>query len=267
MRRILFFSIIGFFGVIMLISIIHFTPLLSGIDRAILAVARPIISPLHRFEESVAAFFGSFGKQSHLIAERESLKSRVAELETDIARLEIVQSENTVLRRQLSFAEETKYPFIVARPITRVREGDRLFVVLNQGEKSGVKYGMPVLSPEGALVGKVVKVTTSSSFLQLLTDSASVFGAVVARNDAAKGLVKGDHNLAVKMDMIPVDQQVVVGDLVVTAGIEVEVPRGILIGTISTVDETPGAILKSAHLTPAADLNNLHLLTILKITP
>lgn len=267
MRRILFIIIASVFGIIIAVSIVHYTPLLSGIDRAVMFVARPVVSPLYRFEESIAGFFGSFGKQGQLVAERSTLAARVAELEAAVARLEHVESENALLRTQLSFAEDTKYPFVVARPVTRVREGDRIYVIVNQGEKSGIKVGMPALSPEGALVGKVVKVTASNSFLQLLTDTSSVFGGIIARNDAAKGLVKGDHNLSIKMDMIPIDQNVVVGDLVITAGIEVEVPRGILIGTVNAVNETPGAILKSAYITPTADFNNLHLLTILKITP
>lgn len=267
MRRIIFITIASIVGLVLAITVVHYTPFLRTIDRGVLFIARPIVTPLFRFEESIAGFFGSFQDRGRLIAERDSLKNRIAELQAMVARLEVVHSENELLRKQLSFAEDTKYPFIVARPITRVREGDRLFVIVNQGEHAGVKIGMPVLSPEGALVGKVVKVTTSNSFLQLLTDTASVFGGVIARNDAAKGLVRGDHNLSVKMDMIPIDQNVVVGDLVVTAGIDVAVPRGILIGTVNAVNETPGAILKSAHITPAADLNNLHLLTILKITP
>lgn len=267
MRRILFIAIASIFGVIILISIVHYTPFLSSIDRAVMFIARPVVSPLYRFEESIAGFFGSFGKQGQLLAERDTLASRVAEMEATVARLENVQNENVLLRKQLSFTEDTKYPFVVARPITRVREGDRVFVIINQGEKSGIKVGMPALSPEGALVGKVVKVTASNAFLQILTDTSSVFAGVVARNEAAKGLVRGDHNLSIKMDMIPIDQNIVVGDLVVTAGVEVEVPRGILIGTINNVIETPGAILKSAYITPAADLSNMHLLTILKIHP
>lgn len=267
MRRILFIVIATVFGVIVTVSIIHYTPFLRVIDRGILFVARPIVSPLYRLEESIAGFFGSFGRHGTLLAERDTLAARVAELEATVAKLENVESENVLLRKQLSFIEDAKYPSIVARPVTRVREGDRVFLIVNQGERSGVKLGMPVLSPEGALVGKVVKVGTSNAHVQVLTDTASVFGGVIARNEAAKGLVKGDHNLSVKMDMIPIDQNVVVGDLVVTAGIEVEVPRGILIGTVNAVHETPGAILKNAYITPAADLNNLHLLTILKMSP
>ncbi len=250
-----------------LFAVAHWTPLLPWIDRAVVAAMGPVVRPLGEFARALGRYGSSLGRQSQLLAERDARATEVAKLNAAVSGLQIVARENALLRAQLKFTEDTNYPTVVARPIARVRDGDHTVIMVNQGAKSGVGMGMPVLSPEGALIGKVIKVNPGTSFVQLVTDPASVFAAVVARNDQAKGLMRGENNLSVLMDMIPIDQVIAVGDIVVTAGIEPEIPRGILIGTVNGINETPGGILKSAQVTPAADLNNVHLLTIVKVVP
>jgi cell shape-determining protein MreC len=65
------------------------------------------------------------------------------------------------------------------------------------------------------------------------------------------------------MQNIPTTEQISVNDVVVTAGLEVgegthpPFPRGLLIGNVVGVQTDPSAVVQTALIQPAADLDSL----------
>ncbi|HTX86704.1 MAG TPA: rod shape-determining protein MreC, partial [Candidatus Nanoarchaeia archaeon] len=81
--------------------------------------------------------------------------------------------------------------------------------------------------------------------------------------DRTIGVTDGNLGLTINMDYIPQMEQINLGDLAVTSGLEPNIPRGLLIGQVAKVDKGSNDIWQSANIQPAADLNNLTIVSVL----
>lgn len=266
MKRKILIAVVGFLAIIIFWALVHVANIFPWFDGLIMKGMLPFSSVFYKIEQRTTQTFGRIRELRACIGDRETVIAENRSLKSEVAKLSDLASENTLLRKQLSFTEKQSYFYIVGRVMTKVREGDHTWLIVNQGEQSGVRVGLPVASPEGALVGKIIKVMPEYSFLQLITDDQSVIGGVLAEQPLTKGLIKGEHNLSVKMDTIPIGQEIKENDTVITSGIEeIDIPRGLVVGTIEKITGKPGDIFQNAYLNPAADLFNLRLVTIIKI--
>jgi cell shape-determining protein MreC len=124
------------------------------------------------------------------------------------------------------------------------------------------------VAPGGALAGRVVEVLPGSAKVVLLTDSSSTVIGQLATN-AATGEVVGQLGGALVMSQIDSGETVSVGDEVVTAGIELgggvrsPYPKGLLVGQVIDVKRDANAVVQTAFLQPAADLDKLEYLLVM----
>jgi cell shape-determining protein MreC len=89
--------------------------------------------------------------------------------------------------------------------------------------------------------------------------------AVQGQNDQkTSGVVEGDLGLTIKMDFIPQAEKIKVDDIVVTSGLEKNIPRGLVIGKIIQVNSDSNEIWQKATV---ESLMNLEDLTIVSILP
>ena len=65
------------------------------------------------------------------------------------------------------------------------------------------------------------------------------------------------------LDLIPQDQEINIGDLVITSGLENNIPRGLLIGEVVEVISQVGQIFKQAKIIPPFNYQNLQTLTLI----
>ena len=66
------------------------------------------------------------------------------------------------------------------------------------------------------------------------------------------------------MDFIPRNEVVLVGDMVVTSGLEETIPRGLLIGEVAVAQNEAYQPFQQAVLTPSTDLTKLFIVSVLK---
>jgi rod shape-determining protein MreC len=81
--------------------------------------------------------------------------------------------------------------------------------------------------------------------------------ATIQNTDHTAGLVEGQFGLSFSMTNIPQDEPIKIGDLVVTSGLEGQIPKNLLIAKIERVDKIESEIFKTAILTPIVSLDNL----------
>ncbi len=267
MRKVFILIVAGSAALVLLLTIFHFIPILRGFDRVVMAVARPIATSFYNISQGFASQFSAIKDWRSLRSERNSLQQENTQLKSKIAEFQSRSDEDQLLRKQLNFLENEKYPYIIARVISKTREEGHTFFLINRGGSDGVQEGSPVVSAEGALVGKIIKTNPRYAFIQPLTDTQSVVAGVISGKASAQGLIKGEHNLGIKMDMIPVDQSVETGELVVTSGIEGDIPPGILVGSVDRTTSNPGEIFQTAYVRPSVDFRELRLVTILTVAP
>ena len=139
-------------------------------------------------------------------------------------------------------------------------------IVIAAGSEDGLREHAPVVSA-GALIGEVTSTTAQTAVVTLLTDETS---AVAARDlsSGANGLIKPGSGDSLVLDRVRKDEDVRVGDLVVTAGSRVGrlpslFPRGILIGVVTNVGQTDIEAFKQIQVEPAVDLSDVDAVTVL----
>ncbi|SIQ60216.1 rod shape-determining protein MreC [Pontibacter lucknowensis] len=182
---------------------------------------------------------------------------------TDYFRLASVNStlaqENAVLRQQLMYYRQeadadstdqldTTYyaasdssksePFILhaGRVINNSVRRTNNYLTLAAGSLDGVKPGMGVISPNGA-VGRVKTVSRHYATVTSLLHSQMLISAKIQK-DNTFGTIKwtgGDYRTAL-LDYIPLHIKPEIGDTVVTSGYNTVFPEGIMVGTISEVE-------------------------------
>lgn len=121
-------------------------------------------------------------------------------------------------------------------------------------EEGAVRKDQPVATPDG-LLGRVLEASGRWAKVQLVTDRSSSVGAMVERT-RRQGLIRGTGGGGLQLLFIPLQADLRVGDRVVTAGIDGIYPRGLAVGTITTVE--PGdEIYHRVEVAPAVDFARL----------
>jgi len=113
----------------------------------------------------------------------------------------------------------------------------------------------PVTTTDG-LLGRVVSSTGTYARVLLVTDRASSVGAMIERT-RRQGIVRGTADPGtLSLNFLPLQVDVRPGDRVITAGIDGVFPRGVPIGTITSV-ESNGDLFHDIRIVPSVDLGSL----------
>lgn len=134
-------------------------------------------------------------------------------------------------------------------------------LVVDRGSSDGLLEGMPVLAA-GGVVGRLVKVAPHSSRVLLLTDHASAIAALVQRS-RARGVVRGAGGGRCSMEFTVKDDDVKVGDIVVTSGIGGVFPKGLPIGEVTMVKKGEYGVFQTIEVRPTVSIANLEEMLVL----
>jgi rod shape-determining protein MreC len=114
------------------------------------------------------------------------------------------------------------------------------------------------------LIGRVVRVRSGASIVQLLNEPVSAAGAMVQRT-RTQGLVEGDPGGGLRFRYTARDGGgITPGDLIVTSGSGEVFPRGLPVGRVIAVQDKGSALFHFAVLRPMVDfakVNEVLLLT------
>ena len=155
---------------------------------------------------------------------------------------------------------------------------DQDIITINKGSDSGIAKGMPVINEQSVLFGKVLKVYKNFSQVMLISNSDSVIDVTVmpsffsGSNDSGwqtdnllgiNGVVKGSGNLSSYLDLVPVDDNLNVGDKIITSSLEGTFPKGLLVGEISKVEKNDQSPHQKAQVNLLFNLSTDNLFVIL----
>lgn len=218
-----------------------------------------IITPISHLLSSVSSTMsGTWHTYVDLVGvrqEREWLRRRVRELESQAERAATMESQNARLQALLDLREGMPGQSVAAR-ITGV-DASGLFrtATVNKGERDGVQKGMAVVSPAG-VVGRVVSTSPNAARVLLLEDPSSGVDVLVQRS-RARGIVEGSLNGGCQLKYVKHREDLRVGDLVATSGLDGIFPKGVAVGNISRLSREEGGLFQTAEVEPAVDFNKL----------
>ncbi len=256
----------GIFGIIVTIIILITLVVITNTDVAkmsyvenlVSTIVMPIQNGLTYLKNKMAGNNSFFENIDVLKLENEELKKKNSELEQLLREFEIVKSENETLKEYVNLKDKYEnYETIPAYVINRDIGNYSNTVVINVGEKDGIKENMTVIADEG-LVGHVISTTENTAKVQTIVDTATAVTSTISTTKDTI-IVQGtlDNNTILKATYIPTDASVLQGDTVETSGIGGIYPKGIHIGTIKEVYNTKNITDRYATVEPSVDFSKL----------
>jgi len=192
--------------------------------------------------------------------ENEALRIENDALKLTIAQLQSRASEADRLASLLDFRQaHQEVPMLGARVIAGSAGTASRTIEIDRGERDGIRRNMPVITPDGA-VGKVIEVFHDAAQVLVLTDKDGGAGAMLVHS-RIQSPVGGTGEPTLVMKYVAADDNVVIGEQVVTSGMDKIFPRDVPIGTV--VEVKPGSPFKQIRVRPAAKLDRLEEVIVL----
>jgi rod shape-determining protein MreC len=261
-------QIIFTIAVIGLLVFLHITKIALPAENIIRGALNPFFSGLYSASNKIQNLYSQRTDNRDLDKVVKDLEARNAQLIQENASLKVLKEENQLLREHFKFSESNDYNFILAEVISRGVlvnfPTQNQYIIINKGAKQGLQIGLPVLSSQGLVVGKIDEVKDNSAKVNLTTDSQCKFAATIQNRDSTVGIAEGDLGLIIKMNFIPQTEEINIGDTVVTSGLEENIPRGLVIGSVTEVLKESNEVWQGAVIEPLVDFNDLIIVSILK---
>lgn len=205
------------------------------------AIARPAATAA-RFIESAVALRGAHEENERLRRENAIL------LQWRQAALRL-EAENNSLRSLLHYRPDPSANYITGRVISAPGSSFLRTLVVTVGRREGVRTGQAAIAGAG-MIGRVVEVGEWSSRILLVTDINARI-PVMVESSRQRAVLTGDNSDQPRLQYLPPEAPVSVGDRVVTSGHGGLFPPGLPIGVVSSVGE------RAIKVQPLVDLNRV----------
>ena len=230
-RRVLYFAILC---LLLLIVPIRLSNSLRAV--AVRAVG-PAGRPLSDLNCSITNSFIGLTQIPSLLQQRYDLQRQVVALQYQLLEQEQLAKENAALRQELGVTGAVQQS---AKVLTHVviagsDPADRTLVV-DVGTNQNVTEGQPAIY-EGALIGRVIKVSRDSAVIRLITSTRSLIQSRIASNQQ-KGILTTSAN-GLQLSDIRQGSLPASNSSVETSGLGGNLPAGILIGTLGEILSKP----------------------------
>lgn len=229
----------------------------------------PIQSGLNFIGGKISTFADNLQTLKEVQKENADLKEEMDELkvENNFLKQELYQLQELQELYELD-KQYDSYEKVAARVIGKDPGNYFDNFVIDKGSKDGIQVDMNVIA-DGGLVGIVTEVgNTWARVRSIIDERNNVSAKILATQDICT--ITGDLQLMmengnIKMQqLMDSDQNVKVGDQVVTSQISSKYLDGILIGYVSDVTSDANKLTQSGTVTPVVDFE--HLETVLVIT-
>jgi rod shape-determining protein MreC len=198
--------------------------------------------------------------KSELIAANAALRRQNQELHLQLAQADATARENERLRALLDWQKQHRWNVKLARVIYRDPANWWRTVQIDLGSRNGLSNNLPVLSPEGFLIGRVSSVSLTRSHVVLIGDPNCKVPALIENAPRSQGVIVGGgpvDTAFVNLSHLPSNANVKPGQQVVTSELSALYPPGIQIGLVAETHQVESGLIQEAEVKLAADLNSL----------
>jgi rod shape-determining protein MreC len=225
------------------------------VERAFLEVMAPLGHAVAAVRGVVA---GSWRGAVELWRAREEnlrLRAEAARLAERLDVLSEVEFENARLRALLDYRSVNPAEVLAAPVIGRDASGRARTLLIGRGEDAGIVKGAAVVVPAG-VVGQVFLASAHAARVLLISDHNSGVDALVQRS-RARGIVQGTADGGCVLKYVVRTEDVQVGDLVITSGLDGIFPKGLAIGEVTAIDRGGRGLFQHAEIGPRVDFEEL----------
>jgi rod shape-determining protein MreC len=265
-RRLVTYSILLF--VSLALMALSGTAPVQNLQNGLHFALEPAMEVMNGFGRQVRSIGDAIGEMDRLRTDNSVLTAENDRLAAENRRLAALGTENEQLSALLQIRNSLQYTTVAARVIARDVADVRRVVTIDKGADDGLRDGDVVVAAGGALAGRVTQVGSSSARITLISDPNSVvIGEIVGSR--ATGEIRGDLGGTLIMDKVDATRRVTIGDEVITAGIVLgdgirsPYPKGLIVGRVVDIKRDANAVVQTAYLEPAADLDRLEFVLVI----
>ncbi len=183
------------------------------------------------------------------------LNKKINLLEIENSRYQELLLANQRLQQLLKFQENTEENFLPARVIGWNSSVLFKSIIIGRGKNDGLKINMPVVNSKG-VVGKTVSVSPNYAQVLLVTDQNSAVDGLVQRS-RCRGMLKGRGMSECFFDYVIKACDIKTGDAIVTSGLGRAFPKGLYLGTVKQIDDSPDKLFKNVVVVSSVDFSKL----------
>ncbi|MDP2741196.1 MAG: rod shape-determining protein MreC [bacterium] len=238
----------------------------TQIKNSFYFVSKPIERIFWKTGGDTSNFFKSFLNAGNLEKENESLKIENQKLLSEVALLQDTQKKEQAVESFLANYSQDNFKLVLAGVIGLNTDLD--VISIDKGSADGILEGMPVINQQKLLFGKVFKVYENFSEVILISNKNNILDVKIQQTDPTKnpiyGAIKGKGGLDIYLDLVPTDEEIKEGDVLVTSALEGAFPKDLLVGKITGKDKNDQKPFQTAEVEPFFNIKgaeNLFIIT------
>lgn len=247
---------------VLLMGLSFFSDKAAGPFRVI---ANATVIPMQKGITQIGTWLGDvnddFQTLKEIQKENNALKARIDELTVENNNLQENKYELERLQALYKLDQNyAEYEKVGAHVIAKDSGNWFSTFTIDKGSIHGIQVDMNVMAGSG-LVGIVTKVgPTWATVRSIIDDSSNISGMVLSTSD--KCIVRGDLSLInsgkIRFEQMENnDNEVEIGDQIVTSYISDKYLQGILVGYVSEISVDSNNLTRSGYITPVVDFKNL----------
>lgn len=179
-----------------------------------------------------------------------------------LQRFEHLRQENDRLRGLLGSPVHMDSKKVVAEVMAIASDPYHQYVVLNQGQRTGVFVGQPVVDAQG-VIGQIVQVSELTSRVLLISDVTHAIPVRITRNDV-RLVVHGTGVLdELELKFVSKSTDIRVGDLLVSSGLGNRFPEGYPVARVMSVIKDDGQSYATVTAQPLSALDRIRYLLLI----
>jgi rod shape-determining protein MreC len=227
----------------------------SWVERLLWRVSSPVQQPITAAILWVRGVGTRYFFLTGVQEENEALRRKISELQEENHRLREALLTADRVQRLMALQSENSLTGTVARVFARDPSNFFKTLLVNKGEDEGIAKDMVVLTADG-VVGRVIEVSATVAKVLQITDPNSAVDVMIQRS-RCQGIMEGKREDLCVLKYIQKNEDVQVGDLVMTSGLGGIFPKGLRVGTVTHVDRKRPGIFQHIEVKPSVDFSRL----------
>lgn len=195
------------------------------------------------------------------------LKTKINELEAQVAENKVLKSDIESLKLQLKIKNEFtfEHELLIAEIMGNSTDLTGSTAVISLGSSHGVTKGANVISGR-QIVGIVKEVMSEKSLVDLINSpNVSLTVYDIDSPNKPEGLATGDYGTSIKLSRILPFEVIKQGDFIYSSGKDGFILPNLLVGIIEDVREDPSQPLKTATLKTSVDFAKLNKVFVVRV--
>jgi rod shape-determining protein MreC len=222
-------------------------PVAANLRATILDTVTPVIAVAASPFDAVSDAGDWFKGLVAMRAENVQLKNQNLQLLQWQSMAKRMESENASLKQLMNVVPEKKTHYVTAHLVSDLGGPYAKSALINGGKTQGIKIDQAVINEDG-LIGRVIETAETSARVLLLADINSRV-PVMAERTRQKTILAGNSTGLPTLSYLPGNNDIQIGDRIVTSGDGGIFPAGIPVGVVASASGSIVAVQPYADIT------------------